>query len=93
MIFRTGSILIVGKCNEDILNVIYRFIKKILEAEFAGIQMGLVVQKGGVPVMVDDDGGAAGGAAAVALGKSGVRTIRKKKLYMTNISYYIETDD
>jgi hypothetical protein len=93
MIFRTGSILIVGKCNEDILNVIYRFIKKILETEFAGIQMGLVVQKGGVPVMVDDDGGAAGGAAVVALGKSGVRTIRKKKLYMTNISYYIETGD
>jgi len=91
MIFRTGSILIVGKCNEDILNVIYRFIKKILETEFSGIQMGLVVQKGGVPVMVDDDGGAL--AATAALGKSGVRTIRKKKLYMTNITYYIETDD
>ena len=95
MIFRTGSILIVGKCNEDILNVIYRFIKKILETEFAGIQMGLVVQKGGVPVFdgeVDGAAGAVGGAAA-ALGKSGVRTIRKKKLYMTNISYYVETDD
>jgi hypothetical protein len=91
MIFRTGSILIVGKCNEDILNVIYRFIKKILETEFSGIQMGLVVPKGGVPVMVDDDGGAL--AATAALGKSGVRTIRKKKLYMTNITYYIETDD
>ena len=100
MIFRTGSILIVGKCNEDILNVIYRFIKKILETEFAGIQMGLVVQKGGVPVFdgeVDGAagavGGAVGGGAAAALGKSGVRTIRKKKLYMTNISYYVETDD
>ena len=100
MIFRTGSILIVGKCNEDILNVIYRFIKKILETEFAGIQMGLVVQKGGVPVIDGEvDGGGAvgavggGAAAAAALGKSGVRTIRKKKLYMTNISYYVETDD
>lgn len=107
MIFRTGSILIVGKCNEDILNVIYRFIKKILETEFSGIQMGLVVQKGGVCVIandaecLDDDGGGGGGAlagvgASVAeptLGKSGVRTIRKKKLYMTNITYYIETDD
>ena len=98
MIFRTGSILIVGKCNEDILNVIYRFIKKILETEFAGIQMGLVVQKGGVPVMVDVDGdgevgGAAAAAAAAALGKSSVRTIRKKKLYMTNVTYYVETDD
>ena len=96
MIFRTGSILIVGKCNEDILNVIYRFIKKILETEFAGIQMGLVVQKGGVPVIDGEvDGGGAVGAVggAAALGKSGVRTIRKKKLYMTNISYYVETDD
>jgi hypothetical protein len=103
MIFRTGSILIVGKCNEDILNIIYRFIKKILEAEFAGIQMGLVVQKGGVCVPpiandaegLDDDGaGADGGAAGGGtLGKSCVRTIRKKKLYMTNITYYVETDD
>jgi hypothetical protein len=108
MIFRTGSILIVGKCNEDILNVIYRFIKKILETEFSGIQMGLVVQKGGVCVIandaecLDDDGGGGGGGALAGvgasvaeptLGKSGVRTIRKKKLYMTNITYYIETDD
>jgi hypothetical protein len=99
MIFRTGSILIVGKCNENILNVIYRFIKTILETEFSGIQMGLVVQKGGVPVMVDGDDGEVDGegavvaGGAVTLGKSSVRTIRKKKLYMTNISYYIETDD
>ena len=96
MIFRTGSILIVGKCNEDILNVIYRFIKKILETEFAGIQMGLVAQKGGVPV-IDVDGevavGAVGGASVAALGKNGVRTLRKKKLYMSTITYYVETDD
>jgi hypothetical protein len=44
MIFRTGSILIVGKCNESILMNIYRFIKNILEAEFHVIQMGLVEQ-------------------------------------------------
>lgn len=30
MIFRTGSILIVGKCNESILNVVYKYIKTIL---------------------------------------------------------------
>ena len=44
MIFRTGSILIVGKCNESILMNIYRFIKNILETEFHVIQMGLVEQ-------------------------------------------------
>ena len=42
MIFRTGSILIVGKCNEEILNVIYRYICLILENEYSVIQMGLI---------------------------------------------------
>jgi hypothetical protein len=42
MIFRTGSILIVGKCNEEILNVIYRYICLILENEYPVIQMGLI---------------------------------------------------
>ena len=42
MIFRTGSILIVGKCNDSILMQVYNFIKKILEEEFHIIQMGLV---------------------------------------------------
>lgn len=37
MIFRTGSILIVGKCNETILNNVYNFIKKILLDEFENI--------------------------------------------------------
>ena len=34
MIFRTGSVLIVGKCNETILNYIYNFIKDLLAKEF-----------------------------------------------------------
>jgi hypothetical protein len=34
MIFRTGSVLIVGKCEEDILNHIYLFIKNMLENEY-----------------------------------------------------------
>jgi len=34
MIFRTGSVLVVGKCEEDVLNHIYRFIKNILELEY-----------------------------------------------------------
>lgn len=37
MIFRTGSVLIVGKCDEHILYNIYDFIKKILEDEYLDI--------------------------------------------------------
>jgi hypothetical protein len=37
MIFRTGSILIVGMCNEDILEQVYIFIKNVLEKEFLKI--------------------------------------------------------
>ena len=38
MIFRTGSILIVGKCNNTILNEIYEFIKNLLEIEYDNIK-------------------------------------------------------
>jgi TATA-box binding protein (TBP) (component of TFIID and TFIIIB) len=34
MIFRTGSVLIVGKCSEEILYVIYNFLKSLLEEEY-----------------------------------------------------------
>tara|TARA_B110001450_G_scaffold256463_1_gene287084 strand:+ start:12417 stop:13589 length:1173 start_codon:yes stop_codon:yes gene_type:complete len=34
MIFRTGSVLIVGKCTEEILYNIYNFLKKLLEDEY-----------------------------------------------------------
>jgi hypothetical protein len=34
MIFRTGSVLIVGKCDENILLVIYEFLKEILVNEY-----------------------------------------------------------
>tara|TARA_Y100000768_G_C23979033_1_gene684686 strand:+ start:879 stop:1994 length:1116 start_codon:yes stop_codon:yes gene_type:complete len=37
MIFRTGSVLIVGKCSEDIIKEIYIFIKNLLETEFVKI--------------------------------------------------------
>jgi hypothetical protein len=37
MIFRTGSCLIVGNCNETILMVVYRFIRKILADEYQSI--------------------------------------------------------
>lgn len=34
MIFRTGSVLIVGKCDENILNIIYNYIKDLLIEEY-----------------------------------------------------------
>jgi len=34
MIFRTGSVLIVGKCEENVLNDIYIFIKNMMEREY-----------------------------------------------------------
>jgi len=34
MIFRTGSVLIVGKCTDEILNSIYKFIKNMLHNEY-----------------------------------------------------------
>ena len=34
MIFRTGSVLIVGKCDESIIQDIYKFIKNILTYEY-----------------------------------------------------------
>jgi len=34
MIFRTGSVLIVGKCDENVLIIIYKFLKQILHNEF-----------------------------------------------------------
>lgn len=37
MIFRTGSILIVGKCDEPTLYEVYNFIKEILENEYKEI--------------------------------------------------------
>jgi hypothetical protein len=42
MIFRTGSILIVGNCDEDILQIIYDFIKNILYNEFESVNTGLI---------------------------------------------------
>ena len=37
MIFRTGSVLIVGKCTVSVLHVIYDFLKTVLENEYASI--------------------------------------------------------
>ena len=37
MIFRTGSVLIVGKCEENVLFQIYDFIKHVLETEYEDV--------------------------------------------------------
>jgi hypothetical protein len=37
MIFRTGSVLIVGKCDENVLFIIYEFLKNILTTEYSNI--------------------------------------------------------
>jgi len=37
MIFRTGSVLIVGKCDENVLMLIYEFLKKIFILEYTKI--------------------------------------------------------
>ena len=37
MIFRTGSVLIVGKCENEDLYVIYEFVKNIFQAEYVNI--------------------------------------------------------
>ena len=40
MIFRTGSVLIVGKCDEDELRCIYGFLRDLLKAEYSYIAEG-----------------------------------------------------
>ena len=43
MIFRTGSVLIVGMCDEHILQDIYHFLKALLKAEFKSICQKLIL--------------------------------------------------
>jgi hypothetical protein len=38
MIFRTGSVLIVGNCDENVINIIYKFLINILKEEFYEIK-------------------------------------------------------
>jgi len=44
MVFRTGSVLIVGKCNENILNEIYNYLKSILVDEYFNIHQKYTVK-------------------------------------------------
>jgi len=45
MIFRTGSILIVGMCNEMVLYKIYEFLKVLLEREFSKINQAIITSE------------------------------------------------
>lgn len=45
MIFRTGSVLIVGKCTEPMLNNIYAFLKDLLEKEYKNVGGKLITDK------------------------------------------------
>jgi len=42
MIFRTGSVLIVGMCDDDVLFEIYNFLKLLLVAEFENVCQGIL---------------------------------------------------
>tara|TARA_B110000261_G_scaffold118503_1_gene132207 strand:+ start:3017 stop:4171 length:1155 start_codon:yes stop_codon:yes gene_type:complete len=42
MIFRTGSVLIVGKCTEPVLEEIYAFVRNLLEREYDNVGDALV---------------------------------------------------
>jgi len=45
MIFRTGSILIVGMCDETVLYCIYEFLKKVLITEFHNINQMIITDE------------------------------------------------
>jgi hypothetical protein len=45
MIFRTGSVLIVGKCDENVLMIIYDFLKIILNNEFKNINQKITASE------------------------------------------------
>lgn len=45
MIFRTGSVLIVGMCEEPILQEIYKFLKQILKNEFQYICQKIITEE------------------------------------------------
>jgi TATA-box binding protein (TBP) (component of TFIID and TFIIIB) len=44
MIFRTGSVLIVGMCDENVLEDIYHFLKSLLKTEFKYICQKLITE-------------------------------------------------
>jgi hypothetical protein len=55
MIFRTGSVLIVGKCDEEILMQIYEFLKIILFNEFKNICQKNINNQPDQPIIANKD--------------------------------------
>jgi hypothetical protein len=55
MVFRTGSVLIVGRCDENVLYIIYDFLKNILANEYKNIfQKNVkIVDENGVELVKD----------------------------------------
>ena len=45
MIFRTGSVLIVGKCDEFVLKETYKFLKNFFEIEFNDVGREIITQQ------------------------------------------------
>ena len=50
MIFRTGSVLIVGNCDSSILHIIYEYLKKVLRDEYNSISISNNLKKKKVSV-------------------------------------------
>ena len=48
MIFRTGSILIVGMCDENVLYTIYEFLKKLLIKEYCNVVQRIIMPEDNV---------------------------------------------
>ena len=44
-VFRTGSVLIVGKFDDDVLMWVYEFIKNVLKEQYVNIQTGIKVEE------------------------------------------------
>jgi TATA-box binding protein (TBP) (component of TFIID and TFIIIB) len=54
MIFRTGSVLIVGRCDENVLLIIYEFLKIILNNEYKNICQKVAKNADENPIAVKD---------------------------------------
>jgi hypothetical protein len=54
MIFRTGSVLIVGRCDENVLMIIYEFLKIILNNEYKNICQKIIKNADDNEIVVKD---------------------------------------
>ena len=72
MIFRTGSVLIVGKCNESDIYEIYEYVKNILIEEYRNICQPMA--------NITDN------YSTTSIANKKKKTIRKRKVYVTDNS-------